>query len=186
MVLSQINAPTLPQQQLLSFLFPPAQAALPDSRNVRVSVSGHCREYAIPFSTARFNRIKSASNTAPRSSTLILSFAPPSVLRDSRNARVSVSGLCLEFANQFGNGAIEGAAWQGWPDRKQLRRHSGAYGTVNSAAGSARASKSTRLRAAGGRRRIASGPAAHTGRRRHTPARAPPKCLGRARARATQ
>ena len=69
MVLSQINAPALPQQQLLNFLFPPAPAALPDSRNVRISVSGRCREFAIPFSTARFTRVKSASDTAPRSST---------------------------------------------------------------------------------------------------------------------
>ena len=122
-VSSQINAPTLPEQQLLSFLFPPAPSALPDSRSVCVLVFGRCREFAIPFgsgavypcqvgirhcpkvqhasfcrlprrhqrfltramstyrflasagnspfrsATARFTRVKSASDTAPRSST---------------------------------------------------------------------------------------------------------------------
>ena len=68
--------------------------------------------------TARFARVKSASNNAPRSITL----APPSALPDSHNARVPVSGLCREFANPFGNGTVEGAAWQGWQDQGWSRR----------------------------------------------------------------
>ena len=35
------------------FLFLPPPSALPDSRHVRVTVSGRCREFAIPFSTTQ-------------------------------------------------------------------------------------------------------------------------------------
>ena len=77
------------------FLFLPPPSALPDSRNVGVSDSGRCREFAIPFSTPSQRHdlpVPSQHPTPPQGpARIILSLAPPSALPDSRNVSVWVS-----------------------------------------------------------------------------------------------